>query len=202
MATTQQDKPSAKQRQRARKAEQKAERRERQTQPAADQVNQDQMADAKAPENVTAPDIAAPIEAAAVVSVAEETAADEIEQATIDVADETAASEIALRGEVIPPQSHAIETAQPVNAIAFQTIAEAYADYARNSWDARRVLVDRVMTTRSFSEAMEAHGDFARQAYANFVVHSQRIGELYADFTRQFFRPLEMLATGWTRLGR
>ena len=186
MATTQQDKPGAKPRQRARKADRRGPKSE-QGAPSLepDQINQDRMAEI-APDQVSdtaldqAVDIATPIEAPAV----------------------NRAAPAALSGEVLSPRTRQSTAPQPFNVTSFQAVGQAYADYARKSWLAGRSLVERFMTTRSLDEAIEIQGDFAKQAYANFVVHSQKVGELYGEFTRQFFHPLENLATEWRRIGR
>jgi hypothetical protein len=96
----------------------------------------------------------------------------------------------ALSGEVLPPEvrEHAPQTA------GAQAIALAYGDYTRKSWLTGRFLVERLITARSFDEAIEIQGEFARQAYANFVAHSGRICELYGAWAQQCFRPFENLA--------
>jgi hypothetical protein len=181
MATTQQDKPGAKARQRGRKTDQRAQKN---AQPAVaspkpeEEMVPDQMTDMAATEE------------------AEEKAMNEFADAVLR------AEDAALSGEILPPEVRASTAAQPLYGISLQAIATAYADYARKSWQASRQLVERLMTTRSFDEAVEVQGEFARQTCANFVVHSQKIGGLYGEFTRQFFRPLESLATEWTRFGR
>lgn len=182
MATTQRDKPGAKARQRARKTEQRAQKNE---QPVVaspkpeGEIVADQMADM-----------------AAATEQAEEKAMNEFADAVLR------AEDAALSGEILPPEVRANTAAQPLYGISFQAIATAYADYARKSWQAGRQLVERLMTTRSLDEAVEVQGEFARQTCANFVVHSQKIGGLYGEVTRQFFHPLESLATEWTRFGR
>lgn len=95
------------------------------------------------------------------------------------------APDAALSGEVLPPE---------VRKVALQTtslsaIALAYGDYTRTSWLAGRSLVERLIVLRSFEEAIEVQGEFAKQAYENFIAHSQRICDLYGQWAQQFFRP-------------
>jgi hypothetical protein len=113
-----------------------------------------------------------------------------IEAAEVDaepvVAFETA-PEAALSGEVLPP-----ETRNPLpRAAGLPAIAQAYDDYTRKSWLAGRFLVERLVATHSIDEAIEIQGEFAKQAYANFLVHSERIGVLYGEWAQQLFRPLD-----------
>jgi len=173
MTTRQQDK-GAKPRQRARKADQRSQRGEKQASTRRDQADQDSM------DEIVAPMEPAPIEHNA----------------------QNEATDATLSGEVLPPEIRKHVAAQPVQGIGLHTIAAAYLDYARKSWTAGRMLVERFMTARTLEEAAEVQGDFARQNFANYLVHSQQVCGLYAGFTRQFFRPLENLTTEWTRIGR
>jgi hypothetical protein len=114
------------------------------------------------------------------------------------VAMEKAPEKATLIGEVLPP-----EVRDPARRIAgLPAIALAYGDYTRTSWANGRLLAERLMTVRSLSEAVEIHGEFAKQAYANFVTQSQRISALYGEWAQPFFVPLETFSTGWTRIGR
>ena len=108
------------------------------------------------------------------------------------------AGDAALSGEVLPPE---VREQAPQTAGA-QAIALAYGDYTRKSVLAGRFLVERLVTVRSFEEAIEIQGEFAKQAYANFVAHSERICELYGAWAQQYFGSLDKLATQWTRIGR
>ena len=174
MTTTRQDKGGAKSRQRARKTGQKAQRGEKQAATRRDQADQESMAE-----------IAAPIKPAPIKEMAEN-----------DVIDTT------LSGEVLPPEIRSHVAAPPLQGIGLHTMVATYLDYARKSWATGQMLAERFMTARSLEQAIEVQGDFARQSFANFLVHSQQVSRLYVGFNRQFFRPLESLATDWTRIGR
>jgi hypothetical protein len=99
---------------------------------------------------------------------------------------------------VLPPE---VRQYAPQTAGA-QAIALAYGDYTRKSWAASRFLVERLITVRSIDEAIEIQGEFAKQAYANFLTHSQKICELYGEWAQQWFAPIEKFTTPWTRIGR
>jgi len=196
MTTTQRDKGGAKPRQRARKTDQKAQRGEKQASAKRNQADQDSMAEPVAPVDQR-------VEQATNEHVTIEEAPPEqvlILPTLIEEKTENGAA-AALSGEVLLPDIRIPVAAEPLQAVVLQTIAAAYADYARKSWAAGRMLAERFMTTRSLEEAVEAQGDFARQTHANFLAHSQKLCELYVGYTRQFFRPWEALATQWTRIG-
>ena len=107
---------------------------------------------------------------------------------------------MATRAEVLAPDVR--DATPPLNAVNLQTVAQAYGEYTRKSWQTSRFLVERLMTARSFDEATEIQGEFAKQAYANFLAQSQKICELYGDLAKQFFKPLDKFTTPWTRPGR
>jgi len=113
---------------------------------------------------------------------------------------EEAASELApmpLIGEVIPPDVPPAGTTQPAAGFAggIHAIANAYSDYTRKSFQESRSFVERLMGVRSFEEAIEVQGEFAKLAYANFVAESQKMVGLYGQLARQFFRPWGFVAT-------
>ena len=200
MPTTQEEKP-AKPRQRSRKTDQRKAKGEKKV-------------EVRSEENpvsaVMAPIEAAEVEIAQVAQVAQveiaEVEVTPVEIAAVEVAPVAIApvaitmekaEEVALSGEVLPPEvrEHAPQTA------GAQAIALAYGDYTRKSLLAGRFLVERLVTVRSFDEAFEIQGEFARQAYENFVAHSERICELYGAWAQQYFRPFDTFAAQWNRLG-
>jgi hypothetical protein len=194
MPTTQEEKP-AKPRSRSRKAEQRAAKAgQKLVEVRAEPDPVSAMVETEAPAietvRIDAPAVEqAPIEQ----TLIEETP---VQETVTDIAPAVAmekAQDVALSGEVLPPV-HAAAS----EAAGFQAIAQAYGDYTKKSWLNGRVLVERLIAVRSFDEAIEIQGDFAKQAYANFLVHSQKICVLYGEWAQQLFRPI---ATNW-RIGR
>src|ERR1700722_14976429 len=197
MPTTQEEKP-AKPRQRSRKTDQRKAKGEKKV-------------EVRSEENpvsaVMAPIEAAEVEIAQVAQVEiAEVEVTPVEIAAVEVAPVAIApvaitmekaEDVALSGEVLPPEvrEHAPQTA------GAQAIALAYGDYTRKSLLAGRFLVERLVTVRSFDEAFEIQGEFARQAYENFVAHSERICELYGAWAQQYFRPFDTFAPQWNRIG-
>src|ERR1700722_11865409 len=197
MPTTQEEKP-AKPRQRSRKTDQRKAKGEKKV-------------EVRSEENpvsaVMAPIEAAEVEIAQVAQVEiAEVEVTPVEIAAVEVAPVAIApvaitmekaEDVALSGEVLPPEvrEHAPQTA------GAQAIALAYGDYTRKSLLAGRFLVERLVTVRSFDEAFEIQGEFARQAYENFVAHSERICELYGAWAQQYFRPFDTFAAQWNRIG-
>lgn len=211
MPTNQEERP-AKPRARNRKADQ---RNPKKTQSVADQVKRE--ADPVVSDPVSAmtatveeaPVEVAPVEVAEAQAVPTELAPVEFEleqavseQAAPDVAPVAAviekAPDVALSGEVLPPEVRR-GASQPVG---LSGIALAYGEYTRNSWISGRFLVERLIAMRSFDEAAEIQGEFAKQVYSNFVVQSQKICVFYGEWAQQFFRPFANFTALWPRVGR
>ena len=88
---------------------------------------------------------------------------------------------------VASPDALAIRAVAPANtpAIDFQTIATAYSDYTRKSFEQTKSFVEKLSGVRSLDKAIEIQTEFAKQAYETFVQESQKIRELYSGLARQ-----------------
>lgn len=174
MSTTQKDKSSGKPRQRNRKGDQRSQKPEAQQGPKLDQEIENQISSlmAHAPTNGAAP----PAQASSI--------------------EEVAAAEVPLIDDVAPADAPSIGPAAPAHhrPIDIQTIANAYEDYAKRSFQESRSFAEKLMGVRSFDKAIEVQTEFARRAYVNFVAESQRICELYNELAKQIFRPWERFA--------
>lgn len=178
MSSAQEDKSGEKQRQRSRKASQRDQKGGQQRNPKFDQRDDDRIDAMIASTDLSANSAAAPTEQPVI---------GEVEPAHVPVIDAAPAidavpSAIAQPAEPVAASGETL----PVN---MQTIANAYRDYARKSFQENRSFVEKLMGVRSFDKAVEVQTDYARQAYANFVADSQRICGLYAELARQTFRP-------------
>ena len=182
MSTTQKDKSSGKARQRSRKADQRSQKPERPQGPKLDQEMEDQTGSlmADTPTNGEAPPAPAP-------SI-----------------DEVAPAEVPLIDEIAPADAPSIGPAAPAHhrPIDIQTIAIAYEDYAKRSFQESGSFVEKLMGVQSFDKAIEVQTEFARQAYVNFVAESQRMCELYNELAKQIFRPWERFAAQVTPTSR
>ena len=86
--------------------------------------------------------------------------------------------------------------------IGLHTIATAYSDYTRKSFEETRSFVEKLSEVRSLDKAMEVQTEFAKQAYDTFVAESQKMRELYGKLARQTFKPLEGFVTKSTPTSR
>jgi phasin protein len=83
----------------------------------------------------------------------------------------------------------AVASANPT-LIDFQTIAMAYGNYTRKSFEQTKSFVERLASVRSLDKAIEIQTEFAKQAYETFLTESQKIRELYSGLARQSFEVL------------
>jgi len=79
----------------------------------------------------------------------------------------------------------------PVN---MQTIANAYRDYTRKSFEAFGSYVEQLSGARSFDKAMSVQREFMKRSYETSVAETQKICDLHARLARQNLDPFRGLA--------
>ena len=72
-------------------------------------------------------------------------------------------------------------------SIDIQTIALAYGEYTRKSFEQTKQFVEKLSGVRSLDKAFEIQTEFAKQAYETFVTDSQKIRQLYSCLAKQTF---------------
>lgn len=99
-------------------------------------------------------------------------------------------SEAALPSEAPSPAKPAAADPSPVS---LQTIANAYRDYTRKSFEQFGSLFEQLSGVRSLDKAVEVQTEFVKRAYENSVTESQKIRELHRKLARQTLEPFEGL---------
>jgi len=72
-----------------------------------------------------------------------------------------------------------------------QAIAVEVADYSKKSFEEGSAAAEKLLGAKSFEKAIEIQTDYAKTAYEGFVAGATRIGELYADLTKETYKPFE-----------
>jgi hypothetical protein len=72
-----------------------------------------------------------------------------------------------------------------------QAIAAEVADYSKKSFEDGTKVVEKLFGARSLDKAIEIQTDYAKSAYEGFVAQATKIGELYADFAKETYKPFE-----------
>jgi hypothetical protein len=72
-----------------------------------------------------------------------------------------------------------------------QAIAVEVADYSKKSFEEGSAATEKLLGAKSLEKAIEIQTDYAKSAYEGFVAGATRIGELYADLTKETYKPFE-----------
>jgi hypothetical protein len=166
------DKPGDKPRQRSRKGGQRGQKAGRQGSAPLDQREGDQADQAGS--------MVAPMDAPREATSISETGPD-VPAVEVPAVEEVAAADASPTEATAP-----VGEGGPVN---LQTIANAYRDYTRKSFQVNRSFVEQLMGVRSLDKAVAVQTDYATQTYANFVAESQKICGLYSELARQTLKP-------------
>lgn len=149
------------------------------------------------------------VEAAAPgITTAEAPAAEIVEHAvaTLEPAPVAPAEPVAAAPVMAEPAAPAPSPAEPAAdkpmptepaPVNMQTIANAYRDYTRKSFEAFGSYVEQLSGARSFDKAMSVQREFMKRSYENSVAETQKICELHARLARQNLDPFRAL-TGKT----
>jgi hypothetical protein len=97
--------------------------------------------------------------------------------------------------EVLPPVASAPVASVPTEpaSVSLQTIANAYRDYTRKSFEQFGSYFEQLSSIRSLDKAMTLQTEFVKRAYETSVSESQKICELHSRLARQTFQPFRGL---------
>jgi hypothetical protein len=73
----------------------------------------------------------------------------------------------------------------------WQAIATEVADYSKKSFEEGTAATEKLFSAKSLEKAFEIQTEYAKSAYEGFVAGATRIGELYADLTKETYKPFE-----------
>jgi hypothetical protein len=76
-----------------------------------------------------------------------------------------------------------------------QTIMAESADYTKKSLENGSVFFEKLLGVKSLEAAIQLQSEYLKTAYADFVAQATKIGELYSDFLKEAFRPIELAMT-------
>jgi hypothetical protein len=72
-----------------------------------------------------------------------------------------------------------------------QAIAAEASDYSRRSMENSFSFVAKLIGAKSFDSAIQIHSEFAKTSYEYFVAQAKKMGELYSDLAKEFFKPIQ-----------
>jgi hypothetical protein len=98
---------------------------------------------------------------------------------------------VASTPTAIVPEAAPVTVAE--TPVSLRTIADAYGDYTRKSFEQTKCFFDKLTDVRSLDRAVEVQTEYARQAYETFVSQAQKIHHLHQELARQRFERFEGL---------
>lgn len=75
-----------------------------------------------------------------------------------------------------------------------QQIAAETTNFAGNSFKTSLGLIGEISGAKTVEEAVQAQSNYAKALQEAFFSQTAKLGELYADLTREAFRPVELAA--------
>ena len=102
------------------------------------------------------------------------------------------AESLAAKPSPAEPAAAAPPPGEPA-PVSLQTIANAYRDYTRKSFEEFGSFVEQLSSARSLDKAMTVQSEFVKRAYETSVAESQKICELHNRLARQTFEPFKGL---------
>ena len=73
----------------------------------------------------------------------------------------------------------------------FQKIASELADYSKKVFDEGTAAAEKLLGVKSLDKAIEVQSDYVKTAYEGFVSESTKLGELYAGWAQEVYKPFE-----------
>jgi hypothetical protein len=179
MSSTDETKPATKSGRRSRKGEARRQKTNSTESPAAAQLQTPELEQEAVPQADPQAAISEPLEAVVAEAM--------IAEPMIAEADAVQAASLADAASPAKPAA-----AEP-SPVSLQTIANAYRDYTRKSFEEFGSFFEQLIGVRSLDKAMEVQTEFVKRAYENSAAESTKIRELHRKLARQTLEPFGSL---------
>jgi hypothetical protein len=73
----------------------------------------------------------------------------------------------------------------------WQAIATEMTDYTKRSFEEGTATVEKLMTAKSFEQAVEIQTGYAKRAYDDYMHQVSKLGGLYAELAKEAYKPVE-----------
>jgi hypothetical protein len=181
MSSTDETKPAAKSGRRNKKGEARRQKSNSPESPASVEMQTPQREQEQAPQADLQPAVSEPLEAVVAEAMVAEAMVTEPDAVSADA----------------PLPADAPSLAEPATAepapVSLQTIANAYRDYTRKSFEEFGSFFEQLSGARSLDKAMEVQAEFVKRAYESSVAESRKIRELHSKLARQTLEPFRGL---------
>jgi hypothetical protein len=78
----------------------------------------------------------------------------------------------------------------------WQAIATEMTDYSKRSFEEGTATVEKLLSAKSFEQAVEIQTGYAKRAYDDYMHQVSKIGGLYADLAKEAYKPVEKAMQG------
>ena len=78
----------------------------------------------------------------------------------------------------------------------WQSIAAEMTDYTKRSFEEGTATVEKLLTAKSFEQAVEIQTGYAKRAYDDYMHQVSKLGGLYADLAKEAYKPVEKALAG------
>jgi hypothetical protein len=72
-----------------------------------------------------------------------------------------------------------------------QAIAAEVAEYSKTTAETGSAALEKLFASKSLDKVIEVQADFARSSYESLVAEATKMSGLFADMTRDVFKPFE-----------
>jgi hypothetical protein len=72
-----------------------------------------------------------------------------------------------------------------------QAIATEVADYSKKSVEGSAAAWEKLIGAKSVEKAVEVQNDYLKSSYEGFMTEATKLGELYLEFAKEAYKPLE-----------
>ena len=73
----------------------------------------------------------------------------------------------------------------------WQAIAAEMTDYTKRSFEEGTATVEKLLSAKSFEQAVEIQTGYAKRAYDEYMHQMSKIGGLYAELAKEAYKPVE-----------
>jgi hypothetical protein len=78
----------------------------------------------------------------------------------------------------------------------WQAIAAEMTDYTKRSFEEGTATVEKLLSAKSFEQAVEIQTGYAKRAYDDYMHQVSKIGGLYAELAKEAYKPVERAMQG------
>jgi hypothetical protein len=184
MSSTDDGKLTGKSGRRNRKGDARRQKQDAPKSPAPAEMQSPEQEKEQVPQADLQPATGEPLEAAVAEAM--------VERAEVVAAEAASPADAPSLADAAEPAPTELATTEP-SPVSLQTIANAYRDYTRKSFEEFGSFCEQLTGVRSLDKAMEVQTEFVKRAYEHSVAESRKIRELHSKLARQTFEPFQGL---------